>query len=158
MASRPTRRGLIFGGAALAAASAVCAGVVVKLPEPGPGRRVLSERECFVVGRLADAIWPEGNPIGVSAVEADVVAGVDELLADTLGSDQGTAFRQIVRALDAAVDVESPDLLERMQAWQGPEELFKRVATDGIKAVLGLAYFNHPRVLDAVGFDSRCHR
>ena len=45
----------------------------------------MSEREAELTGLLGDAIWPEGNPIGVSSREARLVDGVDELLADTLG-------------------------------------------------------------------------
>lgn len=160
MARGPTRRRLISGGVAVAATGAVCAGLA-RLPAPGEGRRVLSDREAEVVGRLGDAIWPAHNAIGVSGREAHLVDGVDALLADTLGDDQVLAFRQVVRAFDLAVDVDGlapAELLAQLQIWQAPDELFTRVAADGLKAVLGLAYFNDDAVLDAVGFDSRCHR
>ena len=159
MASRPTRRALILGGLAAGAGGLVCAGLV-RLPEPAAGRAVLGEREAEIVQALGDAIWPEGNPIGVSAREARLVEGVDALLDDTLGQDQVTAFRHLLRAMDMTLDVEAPgpELLAALQQWQAPEELFSRVAADGVKAVLGMAFFNDDQVLEAVGFSSRCHR
>ncbi|HJN76992.1 MAG TPA: hypothetical protein QGF58_23910 [Myxococcota bacterium] len=149
---------MILAGVAVAASGAVCAGVV-RLPDPAPGRRVLSEREAELTGLLGDAIWPEGNPIGVSSREARLVDGVDELLADTLGEDQVAGFRHLLRVLDLSIDIEGPPeaLLASLQDWQSPDMLVSRVAIDGIKAVLGMAYFNDDRVLAAVGFSSRCH-
>lgn len=163
MDATPTRRRLILGGFAAAGALAVCAGLTARLPAPGPGLRVLSTREAELVEALGEALWPPGNPIGVSWDQVALSDSVDELLADVLAGDSVSGFRQILRSLDLAFLPDTLDglppeeRLARLQAWQGPDELVSRVATDGLKAVLGIAYFNDPKVLEAVGFSSRCH-
>ena len=163
MAANPTRRRLILGGFAAAGALAVCAGLSARLPAPGAGFRTLSTREGELVEALGEAMWPPHNPIGVPASEVGLSAAVDDLLSDVMHPDSVAGFRQVLRSLDVAMLPDRMDALPpaerlaRLQAWQGPDQLVSRVATDGLKAILGIAYFNDDRVLDAVGFDSGCH-
>ena len=45
--------------------------------------------------------------------------------------------------------------VELLHAWsEGP--LPERLSHDGIKVVLGMAYFNHPSVMEALGVSFRC--
>ncbi len=155
-----TRRALLAGGALAAGATTlVCAGLA-PLPQAGAGLRVLSTEEAEIVEALADALWPRGNPIGVAGLDLGMADRVDALFAEVMAEQSITASRQVLRGLAAwpgfgGLAVE--DRLQKLQDWTGPDELLSRVAVDGVKAVLGLAYFNAPEVLSALGYRSFCH-
>ena len=155
-----TRRALLAGGAlAAGAGTLVCAGLA-PLPDAGSGLRVLSTEEAEIVEALADALWPEGNAIGIEAQDLGMADRVDQLFAEVMGQQSVTASRQVLRGLAAWPGFSGLDVAERLrklQDWTGPDELLSRVAVDGVKAVLGLAYFNAPEVLSALGYRSFCH-
>ncbi len=153
-----TRRRLLGAGLA-AGALAVCAGTV-RLGSPSPDLRVLSRDERLLVDALGEALWPEGNPIGIPWVGAE---HVDEVLAVTLLPVSVLAFRYALRGLAwgsllTGRSISARSALERVEllhAWsEGP--LPERLSHDGIKVVLGMAYFNHPSVMEALGVNFRC--
>lgn len=163
-----TRRRLMLGGVALGVAAAGgFLATQVPLEPAAPGRAVLSDADAVLITALGQCIFPVGNPIGVDWDQVDGTALVDHVLDFTL-SDQAVApFRHSLRGLDWAarmghgaplVDLSPGDRLELLLAWSVPTATARRLAVDGVKAVLGLAFFNHPQVLDAVGFNSRCHQ
>jgi len=121
---------------------------------------VIGSREGTIIDLLGEALWPEDNAIGVPWVGANAV---DVVLADILLPASVIPFRYSLFGLDYAARVSgtslhSMDVDERLALLGQWSEgsLPQRLSHDGVKAVLGLAYFNHPRVLEAVGFDLRC--
>ena len=91
--------------------TAACAALLVlgldeaTLPAPGPGARVLSSAEAHLVTCLGVALFPPGNPLGVSGAEVDLPAAVDELLGNTLDREVQLVFRYFLRALDQGTRV-----------------------------------------------------
>lgn len=121
---------------------------------------MIGSREGTIIDLLGEALWPEDNAIGVPWVGANAV---DVVLADILLPASVIPFRYSLFGLDYAARVSgtslhSMDVDERLALLGQWSEgsLPQRLSHDGVKAVLGLAYFNHPRVLEAVGFDLRC--
>ena len=122
--------------------------------------RVLADREADIVDCLGEALWPEGNAIGVAWTGA---AGVDHVLSEVLLGASVIPFRYSLYGLDYAARVSGTSLadmsgeqrLDLLHAWCDGV-LPQRLSHDGVKAVLGLAYFNDPAVLEAVGFTLRC--
>lgn len=138
---------------------ALCGGAL-RLPGPRPSSRVIGSREGTIIDLLGEALWPEGNAIGVPWVGADAV---DSVLADILLPASVIPFRYSLFGLDYAARVSGSSLaamdeaerIDLLRQWS-EGTLPQRLSHDGVKAVLGLAYFNHPDVLEAVGFNLRC--
>lgn len=161
---RITRRSLLFGGVG---GLALVAGFwTLSLDSPAPGARLLSSSELRVVQALAEALFPEG-PFPVGGLEADIAHAVDRILADVLEESQATAFRYVLRTLDwgtaASRGTRFTDLpvearREVLGTWREPDVLARRVAADSIKALLGMAYFRHPVVLEHIGWRVGCGR
>ncbi len=153
-----TRRRLM--GVGLAAGAVVACAGVIRLRDAAPGMRVLSPAEVEVVDLLGQALWPAGNALGVPWVGA---IAVDDLLADIMPTASVIPFRYSLRGLATACllggtrlhVMSAEERLDLLHAWS-EGALPRRLSHDGIKAILGFAYFNHPQVLEAVGFTLRC--
>ncbi|MED5372369.1 MAG: hypothetical protein VX899_15220 [Myxococcota bacterium] len=167
MASLITRRRLLVGGAALAAAS-LAGGLAsfLHLPPSSPGYKVLSEREQLQVSALGQALFPTGNPLGPSFLEIDGVARVDALLDDGLHARSVKPLRYTLGALDwgARLSLGTPlhlldpaEALTLLQAWSTHEVILRRAAVDGVKSVLAMAYFDNARVLERLEFTPGCY-
>ncbi|MCB9765145.1 MAG: gluconate 2-dehydrogenase subunit 3 family protein [Alphaproteobacteria bacterium] len=153
------RVGLVVGG--LGAAGGV--GRLAWLGAPAPGAALLTRRELEIIEAISELMFPEGNAIGVSWREVDLPLRVDALMTNTLAEAASVSFRYLLRALDltsvfthgtrfhAGTRAEQAEILT---AWA--EDFPQNLGVDAIKSVMAMAFFNHPRVLEAVGFQYRC--
>lgn len=158
------RRLLLQGGITLGASIACGAGL--RLDVPAPGAFVLSVEELQVVRALAEVMFP-GKPLPKDGIEAKVAEGVDRLLFEYLGDPHSSALRYVLRAVEwgtlasrgARFSALSPDVRAQvLDRWADPTVLPRRVALDGLKLLMGMAYFRDPAILDAIGWRVGCKR
>ncbi len=159
-----SRRLLLIAGTAAVALAGVGVREAV-LPAAAAGARVLSRGEAHLVATLGEALFPRGNPIGVSAGDVDLPGAVDELLGDTLDTEVKFVFRYFLRALDQGtrlsrgVGFGSLPVAERrevLDTWSDNGVLPRRLMHDLFRLVLGMAFFNDPSVIAAVGWRAEC--
>ncbi len=155
------RRAFLSGGLGLA--SVWMLGLTPDI-SPRMGLRVLSAAEAAVIEKAARAYFPNGvfsHDFG----DIDVVDRVDHYVAEGMDEVRRVAFRGILHALEwgAVMTVgarfsllDDGSAREVLQAWGDPVILPRRIASDALKAVLGMAYLSHPRVLDAIGWRAAC--
>jgi len=160
---RPTRRQLLIGGAVASTALGLTMGVYLR--KPAAGRRILSEGEIDVVRALAEVMFPVGNPLGVDGLQAEVAERVDILLEETVDPMMAMSFRYLLRGIEWGSVGLSGSRFSRctvsqrqslMARWEVPGSWVGRTCGTSVKAVLGMAYFNHPQVLEAVGWRLGC--
>lgn len=159
-----SRRQALVAGTAVAAVAALGVSEAV-LPAPAPGARLLSAGEGHLVHALGDAMFPPGNALGVAGAELDLPGAVDGLLAATLDAEIQTVFRYFLRALDEGTRVSrgvgfgSLPLAARREVlttWSDNAVLPRRMMHDLFRLVMGMAYFNEPRVVAATGWRAEC--
>jgi len=161
-----SRRSLLLSGTAAASLTAIGVPLSV-LPGPGPGFRLLSVGEGALVVAIGGALFPPGNEMGVSAAEVDLALLVDDLLVDELDPVVQPVFRYLLRAVDAgtlasrgapfaALSLEARQ--DVLSTWSDPAILPRRLGYEGLKSVLGMAFFNAPAVTDRFGWSPTCHR
>lgn len=162
MAALITRRTLLGGGIAVGAAFSVAG--VVHLPRAAAGSRLLSEHERDIVHAVADVMFP-GAPMPLSGREAQVADEVDRFLAEVLPPLHAAGFRYLLRALEwgpvyshggrfSTLSVEAR--AEVLAICSDPGVLPRRMATDALKMVMGIAYFRHPQVMEAMDYRMTC--
>lgn len=153
---------MLQGGITLGASIACGAGL--RLDVPAPGAFVLSVEELAVVRALAEVMFP-GAPLPKDGVQAEVAEGVDRLLFEYLGDPHSSALRYVLRAVEwgtlasrgARFSALSADVRAQvLDRWADPTVLPRRVALDGLKLLMGMAYFRDPDVLDAIGWRVGC--
>lgn len=159
-----SRRNLMLSGSAVAALGG--AGFRVgMLPEAGEGRRVLSAAEADLVAALGDALFPVGNPVGVAGREVNLPAEVDELLGDALDPEVERVFRTLLRVLDDGTWIsrgrgfaalEPSQRQEVLETWADNAVVPRRMMHDVFRTVMGMAFFNQPAVMAAVGWRASC--
>lgn len=158
------RRGFAVG-ALLAGAGAVSgvAGALV-LDGATAGRMVLSAAEVAIVAAVARTMFPAGA-MPLDGVEAGVVGEVDRLMAEYLAPVHAAGFRYLLRTLEWGTfaargtrfsQLGDADRTEVLHAWASPGILPRRVASDALKMVMGMAYFRNPAVLSHVGYRAAC--
>lgn len=164
-----TRRALLRVGVGFGAVALVAGGGVrwlVSDRPTAPGRAALSLREAGVVAALADAYFPPGNPLGVSAADIDLVSAVDAYLASLLAED-----RRLFRALLTAVDQwprASLSSTSSFTAWPRADRVAKlreldtsaraepRLVGGLFRAMVGMPFLEDPRALAAIGHEPGC--
>lgn len=157
------RRGLLVGGL-VAAAGGVGLGSAMWLAPAAPGMRVLSAAEVRIVAAIADTMFPKGA-MPLSGVEAGVVETVDALLDGGFPDVHCMGLRYILRTLEwgtlasrgvrfseASVEVRA----EVIETWREPSVLVRRVASDALTMVFGMAYFQNAQVQGAIGYRAAC--
>jgi len=158
-----SRRNLIRAG--LLAGAAVGAGGLAWLREPTLGLRVLAPEEVRVIEAMGEVMFPEGNPVGPSWRDADVVLAVDDLLADTLWPPNVPAFRYLLRTLELGTLLsrgqrftECPPgvRLAVLEIWDQEDPFPRRLLSTSLRSVMAMAYFNHPAVQAALGWRLGC--
>jgi hypothetical protein len=156
------RRSLLKGGLAVGAALAVAS--VASLPKAGAGFVALSVGEAAVVGAVAEAMFP-GDPFPVDGIEADVVTVVDRFVATNLPAVHAEGFRLMLTTLEWGTlasrgarfsQLDRDTRTEVLRVWAEPGVLPRRVAMDALKAIMGMAYFSHPRVQARMGWRAEC--
>ena len=139
--------------------------VVVRLPAADPSRRVLSAEEAIVVAALGDALFPAGSPIGISAADVDIVHAVDELLGEYLEPVVADVFRHTLQALEGGTLASRgtrfsllpiEQRIEVMETWGDPAVMPRRMASDALRLVMGMSFFNVPKVRQSLGWIPPC--
>lgn len=157
-----SRRTLLRAGV-LAAGVGVTARLLY-LGAAAPGRVVVNEHGLEIIEALGELYFPEGNALGLSWRDVDLPSRVDAILAQTLDPAAAEGFRYLLRGLDYASVVTHSSrfcvaTVEQraaiLDAWEA--ELPTRLGLSALKSVIGMAFFNHMGVREAVGFASRCH-
>ncbi len=167
---RFSRRQLIKGG--LIGAGLLTIGSVgyriAALPDSAPAVEggVLTRMEMAAVEALALGFFPPENPFGIDAREADVAGYVDRYIGELAPVDQ-----KIVRSLFWLYDQGSfaqgylrparflsPDEARTyIRSWEFSRLGFRRDLGLSLRTVIGMAYFAHPRVREAIGITEPCH-
>lgn len=163
-----TRRRLIHASGAIMAASAVSGGAGFELLSLGgaaPGHLALSARELLLVQALAEALFPPGNALGVTAFGMDLGPEVDELMGDRLDPVVAPAFRYALKGLDHGTwlsrgarfaDLPIADRVAVMNAWAEPEVTARRLTYDVLRTVVGMVFFCRPEVTQTIGWRPPC--
>ena len=138
---------------------------MIVLPASALGGRVLSAGERGLVLALGEALFPPGNPLGVSAADVDIAGLVDELIGDFLDPVAAPVFRYLLRGLDAGTFASRGAAFgalplaarrEMLDTWADNAVLPRRLAYDTFKTVVGMAFFNDARAKAAVGWTVEC--
>jgi hypothetical protein len=91
---------------------------------------------------------------------------VDELLGDTMDAEMPPVFRYFLRILDEGTRLSRGHgfaALDRaarvavLENWSDNAVVPRRMIHDVFRLVMGMAYFNDPTVITAVGWRSSCH-
>jgi hypothetical protein len=159
---RILKLGLGLGGATLALAAGSAAFVFVERA-PASGRRVLSPSEAATVSAIAEALFPPGNGLGVSAADVDVAGAVDAQLASLLKNE-----RRIVRAFLVAFEswpraslkgafssLPLPDRIAMLRELETGSGTSRQVASL-VRTIVGAPFFEDERVLAAIGHRWGC--
>jgi hypothetical protein len=161
-----SRRSLLLSGTAAASLTALGVPISV-LPGAAPGFRLLSAGEIALVVAIGGAFFPPGSSMGVSAADVDLPLLVDTLLAEELDPVVQPVFRYLLRAVEAGTlasrgatftSLSLEEQRDVLSTWSDPGILPRRLAYDGLKSVLGMAFFNAPAVMDRLGWSPTCHR
>jgi hypothetical protein len=157
-----SRRAVLNGAIALGVSVAFGAGL--RLDSPAPGAWILSSEELAILRAVAIVMFP-GDPLPIDGIDAGVAEEVDRLLVDLMGEPQASAFRYVLRALEWGTfasrgarfsQLDPHERGEVLDAWSDPAILPRRVASDGIRLLVGMAYFRNTVVLDAIGWRVDC--
>lgn len=151
-----------MGGLSTGALAVAVGGVTSTAP--APFMRVLAAEELEIVTALAEAMFPR-EPIMVSGLEAGVPEEVDRILWEVLDDTATLGFRGVLRSIEwgsyasrmrrfSRLNVE--ERREVLDVWASPTILARRVASDALKAVMGMAYFGSPAVQAAIGWRPIC--
>ena len=160
---RPTRRQVLTIGALTTAG--VGLGGFLWLPSAAEGHRVLSTGELSIIGALGEVMFPDGNAIGLSWKDVDLEGEVDRLLGETLDPKLVPPFRYLLRFVQYGTVAQTGKRFtgcsqerraELLEGWGRPGSKLRNGGMASLKSVLGMAYFNHPRVLNAIGWRSYC--
>lgn len=131
--------------------------------EPAPGFSILSQEEVKIVGALAGAIFPGDSkmPSG-DTCELDVF--MDSYLA-AIPKETAGLLRLLLRSinnmamLDLGGRLDTRRLDERIalvKAWDMSSLGLRRSIFQSVKVILGMGYFEHPKVLAAAGISYEC--
>jgi len=161
------RRRFLLASAAAVGVAALLAVKTGVLPAAAAGRRVFSKGESRLVQSLGEAMFPEPNALGVAPSQVDFAGVVDELLGDTLDSEIRVVFRYFLRVLDegtelsrgtgfASLPVEARR--EVLATWSDNAVVPRRMMHDLFRLVMGMAWFNDPAVIAAIGWRAECAR
>ncbi len=155
-----TRRAVLAAGA-VGLGSGV--GVAVAIGEADVSAELSRDERATVAA--AAATWFPGEPFPVSGDDQRVVDAIEQIVMEVLAPSQRLAFRAVVRALQLGTlaargrafhDLDAEARRDVLQVWADPSVLPRRVALDSLKAVVGMAYFRVPEVLDHVGYRQTC--
>lgn len=154
-----------FLRASVMASVAIASGAAVWLREAAAGFRVLAPQEVRIVEALGEALYPEGNPIGLSWRDVDIARCVDDLLTDLMLPRNVPAIRYLLRTLEIATLVARGQSftscpvelrVQIFEIWSQQDPFPRRLMIDSLKGVLCMAYYDNPRVKAAIGWRTGC--
>ncbi|MEE2828317.1 MAG: gluconate 2-dehydrogenase subunit 3 family protein [Myxococcota bacterium] len=171
---RISRRSLVKRGLALAAlGGAAGAGVLTwghggryADPVPACDLHYLQRREFAILAALANALFPPGNDIGLSGTDARIPEYVDRMLAG-MSQHKAAEFRAMLLLFEHGTlafglrarrftDLSLPARERYLRRWEEARVYSRRILAAGLKTVLGIAYFAHPKVQAKLGMDRIC--
>ncbi|HCP45903.1 MAG TPA: hypothetical protein DIU15_07670 [Deltaproteobacteria bacterium] len=134
--------------------------------EPATALRFLERREYAIVAALADTLFPPGNSIGLTGMEARVPEYIDRWL-DGLSADKASEYRMMLLVFEhgtlafglRARRFTDLPLLAReryLRRWETTRVYSRRMLATALKTSLGTAYFAHPEVRASLGVRSSC--
>ena len=150
-----------YGGASLV-------GHAGRYPEPEAACELLylERREYAIVAALALALFPPGNPLGIDGLQARVPEYIDRMLAamepDKAGDleamfllfEHGTlAFGLRVRRF-TELPVRARE--KYLRRWERARVYSRRMLVAALKSMVGMGYFAHPDVQQALGMERTC--
>ncbi len=160
----PVSRRALMRGSMVAVASASVGGLGW-LRDPAPGFRALAPEEVRITEALGEALFPEGNPMGVSWREAEIALGVDTILSDYMLPRNAAGVRYMLRTLEIATLLARGTRFSRCPAgmrvaifeiWSQEDPFPRRLAIDSLRSVVSMAYYDHPSVKAAIGWRAGC--
>jgi hypothetical protein len=163
------RRGLYLGaGVGVSAGGLLLWGHARRYPAPQPSCELLflQAREFAILTALADTIFPAGNPLGISGRDARVPEYVDRMLA-RMPSDKAAEFEAMLLLFEHGTlafglrirrfTALPPAAAERyLRRWEEAQVYSRRMLAAGLKTLLGIGYFAHPEVQQAMGIQKIC--
>lgn len=161
---RLSRRHLLLGSAAVALAGSTGAVLALRLSAPAEGYTVFNDEELGVIRALSELWFPAGV-FPVDGLQAGVPRKADEIARMILLPVQMAGFRYVLRTLEwgtvarwgkpfTELTVEERGVV--VGRWSAAEPVARRTAIDAVKAVLAMAYFSHPDVLQTIGWRVGC--
>ena len=156
------RQVLVVGGLA---SFGIPLGGFLWLPSAAPGMKVLSLREMGTIAALGEVFFPEDNAVGIASQQVGLEKEVDRLLSETLSPSLVTPFRYLIRFVEYGTIAQARTPFSRcslekreqlVEGWARPGSKLRHGGMASLKSVLGMAYFNHPDVLNALGWRSMC--
>ncbi|NCG20461.1 MAG: hypothetical protein GWP91_15740, partial [Rhodobacterales bacterium] len=125
---------------------------------------VLTAAEWAVVESVSLVFFP-GVHFPLNGVQANGTAEVDRLLAEVIAPIQAHAFRVVLRGLEWGTlgsrgrfftDLTIDEQHHVLSTWCSPDVLPRRIAGDALRVLLGMAYFAHPEIKAAMGWQLGC--
>ncbi|MFO0725463.1 MAG: hypothetical protein U1E65_16890 [Myxococcota bacterium] len=161
-----TRRQLLLRGG-VATGAIVIAGLVLRVAkrfgEPkAPGLAALTATEVEILSAFSTAALPGGEM--PAADPAFMVRYIDDYLAHS-DDEVRLLFRALLHVIEEQSLIFSfsrfsqrsaADRLREIQAWERTPVYLKRAAFQSMKMIVGMAYFEQPGSLDAVGWYVGC--
>jgi len=134
--------------------------------EPACTLRAFSRREFQIVADLADVLFPAGNALGISGRQARVPEYIDHMVAG-LEDDKATEMKAMFLLFEHGTlafglrtrrftELPRPSQERYLRRWERSRVYSRRMLAAGLKTTLGLAYFAHPDVREAMGTKRMC--
>ena len=164
MSAMPTRRAVLGTGFGATALLAGGGGWALSSGRPDEGLLILTRVEHAVVDAISVVLFP-GVHFPLDGPQAGVAARVDAIVANTLEPAHASGFRYILRALEWGTlasrgsrftALSAEERLDVLETWTEPDVLPRRVAGESLRVILGMAYFSHPQIQDAMGWRVGC--
>jgi hypothetical protein len=160
----PTRRRVLLGGSALALVGGGLLCSSFWLEEAGPGLLVLSADEAATIEALTALYFPHER-FGPLAGDGATARELDRLLGEVIDPITILPFREVLAALDLACrlrwgasfrHLEPAVQAEVLAEWSAPEPAARRLASDGWRALIGMAFLRRPELLRRIGWTPGC--
>ena len=160
--NKTSRRNFLIGAAALTALGTVA----LKLPSPGPDAQVISQSEREVVAAIGAAMFPVGF-FSVSDAAPHIITRFDTVLVDHLDAVQRRGVRYLLKILNTQsyaqyqqgiAQLDTPSVTGLLQGWDKEHSGVQAMAMEALKALLSMAYFAEPSVLNELGWTLGCGR
>jgi hypothetical protein len=161
--AHPTRRQVLTVGSLSVVGFSV--GGFLWLPKPAENQHVFSAGELSIVSALGEVLFPEGNALELSWKDVDLANEVDTLLGEYLDPKVVAPFRYLLRFVQYGTVAQTGHTFTACSAetranllasWGKPGSKYRNAGITSLKSVLGMAYFNHPKVLKAMGWRAMC--
>jgi len=159
-----SRRSLIASGVAVGMVG-FGAGLV-RLGPACDGMRVLSRAEVDIVEAVTAVLFPPGF-FPVAGGDGGTAPILDVLMSEDLAEEAVVGFRYLLRAIELGTLVSRgrsfsalslDEARSVLEVWSSAAIYPRRLASDSLQVVLGMAFFRRPEVSSAIGWRAGCHQ